>query len=157
MDIANISVQSNQIDNSRFPAKSDSTAQGSEKISLPSSIRGSQSTPEAQMLSISSNIDYIQKNLDAVLINYPPFFPAGHPQRIDLIKGLKGIQDKIEKSSIPADVKKGLSDTKLSYNSSDGEISAALDNLIHFKDSIIQNNTEGPAPKQPGSVVNIKI
>jgi len=160
MEITNVSIQTNQIDTSRPPAKSEGLFDVSGK-SFPAQASGQSPTisPEGQMLSISSNIDYIQQNLNAVLVNYPPFFPAGHPQRIDLIKGLKGIQEKIEKSAIPADAKKGLVGTKLSDNASDSDISIALNSLIHIRDTFMQNsdNMEASQTKQPGTVVNIKI
>ncbi len=109
------------------------------------------------MVSISSHINYIQQQLDALLDRYPPFFPAGAPQRIDLIKGFKWVQDKIENSIIPADFKKGLSDAKLSDNASDNDISNALNNLIQIKNTINQNSTEDSNTQQPGVVVNTKI
>ena len=158
MDIAGIIMQANQIDAPRAPAQSaNASAAPGNTSSTTTSSQGQQSTPEGQMVSVSSSVDYIKQSLDAMLVNYPPFFPAGHPQRIALIKGLKGIQEKIKKSTIPADMKKDLSGIKLTDNASDSDISAALNNLIQIKNSFIQNTTGGSGTKQPGSVVNIKI
>jgi hypothetical protein len=158
MEINNVIMQSNQADALRPTTRSESSIDISGKG--PSVQVGSQSSPatsDGQLVSISSNIDYIQNKLDAALMNDPPFFPAGHPQRIDLIKGIKGIQENIEKSAVPEDVKKGAAGPKLSDHASNSEISAAWDSLVHFKDSFIQRNAEGPTTKQTGTVVNIKI
>ena len=158
MEINSVIMQSNQVDTLRPSAQNDSSIDTSNKgSSAPVSGHSSPATPEAQSMSISSNIDYIQNKLDAALISYPPFFPAGHPQRIDLIKGIKGIQEKIEKSAISEEVKKNAAGPKLSDHASDSEISAALGNLVNFKNSFIQQNAEGANAKQPGTVVNIKI
>lgn len=158
MDITGIIMQANQIDAPRAPAQSaDASAAPGSTSSTTANSQGQQSTLEAQMVSINSNIDYIQNTLNALLNDYPPFFPAGQPQRIDLIKGIKGIQEKIEKSAIPEEVKKNAAGPKLSDNASDSEISAALGSLIPFKDSFAQKNAEGSDTKQPGTVVNIQI
>jgi hypothetical protein len=158
MEINNVIMQSNQVDTLRPAARSENSIDMSGKSSsAPVSGESAPATPEAQSVSISSNIDYIRNKLDAVLISYPPFFPAGHPQRIDLIKGLRGIQEKVEKSALPEGVKKNAAGPKLSNHASDSEISAALDSLIHLKNSFLQKNTAGADTKQPGIVVNIKI
>lgn len=158
MEINNVILQSNQADALRPTGRSENSVDTSNKSSsAPVSGHSSPATPEAQSMSISGSINYIQNKLDAALINYPPFFPAGHPQRIDLIKGLKGIQETIKKSAIPEEAKKTAAGPKLSDHASDSEISAALDSLVQFKNSFIQNHTEGTNTKQPGTVVNIKI
>jgi hypothetical protein len=157
MEITNIIMRSNT-DVGRSPVQSESSIDTSGRGSpVPASSQSSPATSEAQMVSISSSIDYIKQKLDAVLINYPPFFPAGHPQRLDLIKGLKGIQEKVQKSALPAEAKKRAEGTQLTSQSSDSDISAVLDNLMQLKNSLPQNATEGSSAKQPGSVVNIKI
>lgn len=157
MEISNITRQANQI-NTSSPSSIVNTSNVSGQSSTdPVSSQSSITTPQGQMVSISSHINYIQQQLDALLDRYPPFFPAGAPQRIDLIKGFKWVQDKIENSIIPADFKKGLSDAKLSDNASDNDISNALNNLIQIKNTINQNSTEDSNTQQPGVVVNTKI
>ncbi len=158
MEINNVLMQSNQVEPLRPSARSENSVDTSGKSSSPPI--GNQSSPTTsagQLVLISSSIDYIQNALNAALVNDPPFFPAGHPQRIDLIKGIKGIQENIEKSAIPQEAKKSATQPKLSDQASNGEISAAWDSLTHFKDSFLQNNNEGSNTKQPGTVVNIKI
>jgi hypothetical protein len=157
MDISAILMQASQMDPPRAPAQNENAGAPSGRTATQAAGTGQQATPEAQMVSISSNIDYIKQHLDAVLINYPPFFPVGHPQRLDLIKGLKGIQEKVQKSALPAEVKKEVAGTQLTAQSSDGEIAAALDSLVQVKNSFTPKAGEGSGQKQPGSVVNIKI
>jgi len=158
MEISNVIMQASQIETSSQPAKGENTPEVSgQSSSAPTSGQSSTITPQGQMLSISSNIDFIQKQLDALMDNYPPFFPAGAPQRIDLIKGFQWVQKKIENSTIPADIKEGLSNTKLSDNASDSDIMAALHDLTRINNSIKQKSPDGAAPIQKGIVISTKI
>ena len=88
----------------------------------------------AQMLSISSGVNYIKNQLKALLIDYPPFFPPGSPQRFDLIQGIKGIQVKIENAPIPQEIKKNLEGLRLTGQATDNDILAALKGLNSFRD-----------------------
>ena len=57
-------------------------------------------TPQVQPSAIAAGISYLKEQLDKILVNYPPFFPLGTYQRLDLIKKIKGIEEDIQKSSI---------------------------------------------------------
>src|SRR5271169_3178802 len=158
MDIPNITMQANTIEFPSPPAKVENTANVSgQSSSAQVSSQSSTITPQGQMLSIRSHIDFIQQQLDVLMDNDPPFFPAGSPQRVDLIKGFQWVQKKIENSAIPADIKQGLSNTKLSDNASNSDIMAALNNLIQINNSIKQKSTEGAATIDKGTVVSTKI
>ena len=158
MEISNVTMQANQTETSSTPIRSENTSELSGQGSSASvNSKSSTITPQGQMLSISSNIDFIQQQLDALMDNYPPFFPAGAPQRIDLIKGFQWVQNKIESSNIPADIKQGLSNTKLPDDASDSEIMDALNNLTQINNAIKQNSAEGSATIDKGTVVSTKI
>ncbi len=78
---------------------------------LPSSSASTNDTqsPVIQAQTLLTHINYIKEQLDKILVDFPPFFPAGSYQRIDLIKGIRGIQDEVEKSSVQSDMKKEIS------------------------------------------------
>ncbi len=75
---------------------------------------------------LRSGINYFKEQIRAILTSFPPFFPAGSPQRIDLIKKVKGLEELVEKSSPKKSSDKTSSDNRLSEDASDKEISAAL-------------------------------
>lgn len=115
------------------------------------------STPQMQAQGITISVNYLQKQLDIILTHYPPFFPPGTYQRLDLIKKIKGIQEEVEKSAIDANLKKMFSGKMLSEDSTDKDISLALDKLFGLRDKLKQDNTESTDKAQPGSILNIKV
>jgi hypothetical protein len=112
-------------------------------------------TPMGQMISISSSINYVSEQLKSILTSFPPFFPAGSPQRVDLIKEIKSIQEHIDKADIPKDMKK-LAGPRLSNQASDEAIASALNGLNQFRDQTLKN-TEISGTSDAGEVLNIKI
>ena len=126
---------------------------------LPGSSASANDTrsPVIQAQTLLGRIDYIKDQLDKILVDFPPFFPAGSYQRIELIKAIRGIQDEVEKSSVQSEVKKEISSVKLSENATDSEISAALDQLFSFRDELSKTTPVTAERPQPGTLVSIKI
>jgi hypothetical protein len=112
---------------------------------------------EAQTQVMLTRINYTKDQLDKILREYPPFFPAGSYQRTDLIKGIRGIQDAVEQSSIQSDLKKQISAGKLDENATDGEIAAALGQLLNLKDELAKSLPLVVESLKPGSMVSIKV
>lgn len=124
--------------------------------SLSASTNAPQS-PGIQTQALITHINYAREQLDKILVDFPPFFPPGSSQRIDLIKTIRGIQDQVEKSSIQSDMKQEISLSKLSGNATDSEISAALDQLFSLRDEISKSLPMGAETPQPGRLVSIKV
>lgn len=95
-------------------------------------------SPEARISSIIASIEYIQEQLDAILVHYPPFFPLGKFQRANLIKKIQGIHDQVEKSSLSSDIKRNIKNRKVSEKANDNEIGTALQGLINLKNEVSQ-------------------
>jgi hypothetical protein len=110
-----------------------------------------------QRQALINRIDYIKEQLDKVLVDFPPFFPPGTYQRVDLIKGIRNIQAEIEKSAFAGAMKKDTSSWKLTEDATDHEISAALDKLFGFRDEMAESISGGFRNLEPGSMLNIKV
>jgi hypothetical protein len=119
-------------------------------------IRGTRS-PEMQAQSLLNQINYMKEQLGKILVDFPPFFPLGTYQRTDLIKGIRTIQDEVEKSSLQNDMTKEISSQKLTENATDDDISAALDQLFTLGDEFSKGLPPKAKSPQPGTLVNIKI
>ncbi|MDA8083981.1 MAG: hypothetical protein M0024_10025 [Nitrospiraceae bacterium] len=118
----------------------------------PAQVSGEAGTPKVSTQAITTGIDYLKDQLQTLLTSFPPFFPAGSPQRLDLIKRIRGLEDQIGKSSVDDNVKKAFSQNKLPENASDHEISASLDRLIGYR-----NGAKQTEPAKPGVIVNVKV
>ena len=110
----------------------------------------------AQTLSVRSNIDYIQQQLNDILQDYPPWFPAGSPQRIDTIKAMKSVLENVKNSSISEETKKYLSKIQLKDNATDQEISTALDAIAQFNNNVVGDGTQEPGSGKSGNIINIE-
>ncbi len=116
------------------------------------------STTAADVTSILQGVNYIQNQLKELIDSFPPFFPAGHPQRPALIKRIKGLQEDIKTSPIDHNIKKIVSPgNTLPPNATDIEVSKALDNLYKLKDTLNDNHQLSTEPAKPGSLLNIKV
>jgi hypothetical protein len=104
---------------------------------------------------ISSN--YVKEQLDAIMFSFPPYFPAGTPQRLDLIKGVRGVQEEIKNSKLPNDVKEKLAGQKLTDTATDQEVSTALIGLKQYKDEHLPAAAQSTKESQPASIVSIQI
>src|SRR5208283_1765937 len=108
--------------------------------------------------SILQGINYIKNQLKDLLDSYPPFFPAGHPQRPALIKRIRGLQENIKTSTIDNNTKKTVSTVNtLPPNATDTEVSKALDNLYKLGDTLNNNQQLSTGPAKPGSLLSIKV
>jgi hypothetical protein len=114
-------------------------------------------TPQVSAETVVPRINYLKQQLSELLTSFPPYFPAGSPQRIDLIKKINGLDELVEKSSPKKSGDKTSSDNKLSEDASDKEISAALDRLFGFRDAVQQANLQPAESPKPGTIVNVKV
>ncbi len=112
---------------------------------------------QSQMPSAINNADYIKKQLSAIFTTYPPWFPAGSPQRIDTIKAVKSVLDSAINSSVSADTKKQLSGIQLTDNATDTEMAAALHAVSQCTSSTISSGTTVSGGEQPGAVINVNV
>jgi hypothetical protein len=106
---------------------------------------------------LANRIDFTKDQLDKILVDYPPFFPPGTYQRVDLIKGIRSIQDEVEKSSFQSETRNQIVSRKLSDNATDSDIAAALDHLFRFGDEIAQGLRQSTGSFGPGALVNLRI
>ncbi len=114
-------------------------------------------TPQIQPSSISAGIGYLKEQLDSILVSYPPFFPLGTYQRLDLIKKIKGIQEDVQKSSIDAGLKKTITTEKLPVDATDQQISTSLDKLFTLRNTLDKDRSVASEPVQPGAILDIKV
>lgn len=105
---------------------------------------------------ITASINQLEKKLDALMVNYPPFFPIGKYQRLDLIKKIKGVQEEVEKSSLHNDLKNSLTHTRLKDNASDKDIASAMDSLFELRNKLVRKES-APADTTTGMILNIKV
>jgi hypothetical protein len=113
-------------------------------------------TPQIHAQGITTFIDSIQEQLDLILVHYPPFFPIGTYQRLDLIQKIKGIQEEVEGSSIDEGIKKTFSGVTLKDDATDEDISAALDKLFGLRDALMKDDSISHDKLHPGSILNMK-
>jgi hypothetical protein len=138
-----------------YNEKSDSptdTRLGSSLVQVTSQIK----TPQVSTQGIFTRISYIEEQLKSLLESFPPFFPAGSPQRIDLIKKIKGLEEQIGHSSVEAHLKKAFTENPLPKQATDQEISAALDKLFSLRDKLQEKSPVSGDPVKPGTIVNLK-
>jgi hypothetical protein len=160
MNINAVQPNQGQRDAALFADKSNATFNNRTVLSfgMPgSSISSAESrTPQVQAQGITSFIDSIQEQLDLILVHYPPFFPIGTYQRLDLIQKIKGIQEEVERSSIDEGLKKTFSAAALKDDATDKDISLALDKLFGLRDSLLKDVSVSHDKALPGSILNIK-
>lgn len=114
-------------------------------------------TAHVQKQGVTEANNMAEKKLDALMINYPPFFPIGKYQRIDLIKKIKGVQEEVEKSSLHNDLKKTLIHTRLQDNASDKDIASAMDNLFELRNKLARKESAPADTSKTGTILNIKV
>lgn len=157
MDIKSITSQIMQVESFRSPAGASpvrrtalaniSSADGNEPPRI--------SAPQVQSSLTDGN--YVQEQIKMIMYSFPPFFPAGSPQRIDLIKGIKGAQEDIKKSPLPTEVKDRLAGQNLTDAATDGEISAALKGVQQYREQHSARPSLPTGNNQPVKIVSIKI
>jgi hypothetical protein len=112
------SIQTSEIEPAILPQRSNSKADAgtgllpepSTRVSPSASVsRNAPRTTVVQATTLVNHIDYLKEQLDKILVDFPPFFPPGSYQRVDLIKGIRNIQEGAEKSSVPRNMHKDIS------------------------------------------------
>ncbi|HUJ19145.1 MAG TPA: hypothetical protein VL197_14270 [Nitrospirota bacterium] len=160
MDINGINMLASQADGSQLSARkgnSPVSTQTRSSETFNSSATGSSGIREPQVMTSLTNTNYIKDQLKTIMFSFPPFFPLGSPQRLDLIKGIKGVQEEIGKSSLPPELKEKLTANKLTDKSTDREVSAALADLKQYKETISPKRAQTADHVQHGTIVNVKI
>lgn len=146
-------VRPSEKDNASAIGRSISTAG---KINTGSTVNEAM-TPQIQAAGIVPSIGSIQAQLDLILVQYPPFFPIGKYQRLELIKNTNHVQEEIEKSNIDPTLKNIYSGEKLSEKSTDEEISVALDELYQLRQAINSGHPARTGSGASGMILNVKV
>lgn len=159
MDITSIGILTNQVDGAQSAGKNTAGAspQGRPVQSAKPSGGKEAAPPELRVVTNFANTNYVKEQLETIMYSFPPFFPIGSPQRIDLIKGFKGVQDEIGKSSTPPEAKQKVLDHKLTDASTDKEVAAALKDLKQYKDAFAPKAPVQSGGVQSSALVNLKI
>ena len=125
--------------------------------SLSAHTQGEAKMPQVSTQGIAVGINYLKDTLDTLLTSFPTFFPAGSPQRVDLIKKIQSLEEQIGMSSADNNLKKTITENKLPDKASDQDISASLDRLIDFRDAVKQAEPQHSTPLNPGIIINVKV
>ena len=110
-----------------------------------------------QQLNNLTSGNYIKQQIETIMNTFPPYFPAGSPQRVDLIKGVKGVQDEIKSSKLPTEVKDKLAGQKLTDAATDKEISIALKGIQQYTEDHSTIPSQSTKNSQPVKIVSITI
>jgi len=155
MEINPITIQTSLVDNTSAPVKSGVLSD------RPRSGASAAGIQKAQVSTNLASASYIKNQLDEIMNSFPPFFPAGSPQRLELIKGINGVQEEIQKASLQPELKKKLTSEKLTDQPTDAEIAAALKDIKQYKDEITAKSPEVVFDSSklvgPGTMVSIKV
>ena len=119
---------------------------GGEPKSRPETVRENRSPSSSSVKEVPRNdslgklitrVDILKESLHKILTTFPPFFPIGTYQRLDLIMEIKGVQGEMAQQAAenrdlppftaPAEGE-GLKET-----SNDGEIMSALQGMFKFR------------------------
>jgi hypothetical protein len=112
----------------------------------------------SQTLSKLFDKNYIKDQIEQIMYGFPPFFPVGSPQRFDLIQGVKGVQEEIQNNTeLPGDVKDQLTGRQLTDDSTDKEISAALEGVLQYTEGYSPDSAQSAGGDQQTGIVNIQI
>jgi hypothetical protein len=115
-------------------------------------------TPQIQSSGTGASVDNVQLLLhDLITVHYPPFFPLGKYQRIELIKKVRVVQEEVDKSDIDSNLKKTHSGEKLTDNATDKEISTALEKLFELRNKITGRKPAPTGKTKPGMILNAKV
>jgi len=156
-------IQTNQVPQNAFcpvnkgNATADSRSVSSEGKGLTGVSEPESGTPQIQAAGTGTSLSSLQEQLDGILVHYPPFFPIGRYQRLDLIKNVNHIQEEIEKSNIDPSLKKIYSREKLSKEATDLEISSSLGNLSQLRDTFTGKNQSTSDTAKTGLILNVKV
>jgi hypothetical protein len=115
------------------------------------------SVADAQTGKIFHNIRYLKNQLDKLLYSYPPFFPPGSYQRLDLIRQVNEITADIVTSSLQSAVKQAIGLQPLTKHATDAEIGAAIQNLMNLKDNTSQRIPQAMSTSETGTILDITL
>ena len=158
MEINSINIQITQPGSSLPPAgKGDAVIapKSRQSVLADSANTGSSQTP--QQLNCLTSSNYIKQQIETIMNTFPPYFPAGSPQRVDLIKGVKGVQDEIKSTKLPTEVKDKLAGQKLTDAATDKEISSALKGIQQYTEDHSTIPSQSTKNSQPVKIVSITI
>ena len=160
MDINGINILASLADGSQMSVRKGNASvspQNRSPETFNSSVTGGSGIREPQVLTSLTNTSYIKEQLKTIMYSFPPFFPLGSPQRLDLIAGIKGVQEEIGKSSLPPELKEKLTTNKLTDKSTDKEVAAALADLKQYNETIKPTRAQEVDHSPRGTIVNVKI
>jgi len=122
-------------------------------------LSGKLETSRGEFHKVTALINNLQKDLesDPNVVLYPPFFPIASYQRLDLIKKIGGIEEKIHRSSLDESLKSAFSSNALKDSATDTEISEAIGKLFAFRDQWMESSQASPAEIQPGSILSVEV
>ncbi|MGD0884130.1 MAG: hypothetical protein ABSA46_04500 [Thermodesulfovibrionales bacterium] len=147
---------SNLPQNSNRPTdRTDSAVDAS--IGSSSEVTSVLKTPQASTQGITAGVDYVQQQLQALLTSYPPWFPAGTYQNVNLITKGKAPEDQTSDASPDDNLKKTSSETKLPEQASDDKISAAPTGQSGLGDAVKQISSASADSVKPGTILNVKV
>lgn len=113
---------------------------------------------DPQLLKITERIATLQRNLDLTLVYFPPFFPIASYQRMDLITEMKAIGEDISQADINPMLKQAtLAVQQLSSESTDADLSGALEKLTAVRDTLVSQRAASQTEVQPGSLLALEI
>jgi len=146
-----LQIWQNTLGQTEKPEKAD-TRLGTTSVQV-----SNQNTPPVLIQGIVTNINYLEEQIKTLLYSYPPLFPAGSPQRLDLIKKIKGLEQQIGNSSSDVQIKKTFTENLLPAQATDKEISDALDKLTAFRDKLQEQGQVSDGPVEPGTIISRKV
>ena len=113
---------------------------------------------DRQLLAITERINTLHRNLDLTLVYFPPFFPIASYQRMDLITEMQAIGGDISQADIsPALKQAAVAVQQLSSESTDADLSDALDKLTAVRDTLVNQRAATQTDVRPGSLLALEI
>jgi len=164
MNIHTIHIYAEGLQNAVRPAGEDNAVTPNKPLSTgmtntPGSMPGETETTPGPLPGIIAQVDNLQKHVESDLniVRDPPFFPIATYQRADLIKRVRIIEEEVQRLSLDKEPASSPSASQLNDESTDSELSAALDRLFSFRDRIKSNRLESAAGIEPGSFLAVEI
>jgi hypothetical protein len=158
MEINNLNMLIARAERSQ-PADGNASASGNLQSRQPalndSGSSAESAKPRAMQSLVSSN--FVKEQIETIINTFPPYFPAGSPQRIDLIKGVKAVQVEIKSSHLSSDTKDKLAGQQLTDASTDKEISTALTAIQQYTEKHSPSSAPATNKSRAGSIVSIEI
>jgi hypothetical protein len=155
MEINNINVQTGSFRSQAGSGDTVSALRSGQSV-LADSAYSDGNQPQQQVNSLTDS-SFVKHQIQDIITSFPPYFPAGSPQRIDLIKGVKGVQEEIKSSHLPTEVKDKLAGQKLTDAATDKEISTALKGIQQYTEDHSAGPSRSTKKDQAVKIVSITI